>query len=236
MTDLIIGAGEVGTSLGLVLEKAGHDVGYIDMNGVKNLHLENDAIHICFPYSDSFVDQVDKYLEVYSAKNIIVHSTVEVGTTRKLGSDIAYSFVRGRHPHLDEQMTVFPKHIGAVNKSMAEEAAHYLRQVGFEMVVHDEPESVELGKLWDTTYYGICIAATKFAKQIADHYKLDWDAIAAVNSTYNRGMYRTEQEHFVRPQLDPTPGAIGGHCVVPNAAILQKTFDHPLLTAIVDAK
>ena len=235
LTDLIIGKGEVGLSLGKVLERVGHTVYYQDQGVITAPQLFYGAIHVCIPYSDTFVDTVKDYMTYnFTGDLVIIHSTVEVGTTRLLGDEYVYSFVRGRHPHLEDEMTKFTKHIGGINQERVVETAKYLQDVGFTTRIHETPEAVELGKLWDTTYFGICIAATKLAKEMADHYGIDYQEIAAINATYNSGMMAVDQPQFVRPQLIPPEGRIGGHCVTANTEILYKTFKHPLIKAVLD--
>jgi hypothetical protein len=50
------------------------------------------------------------------------------------------------------------------------------------------------------------------------------------------GVRAAGHPEFVRPDLIPTEGKIGGHCVRENSIILQKDFESKLLEAIVEAK
>lgn len=241
-TDVIMGAGEVGTALGEVIKKAGKSFVFEDPTIDTPLQPEEvELLHVCFPYGSEFVMAVWEAIKRFKPKHTIIHSTVEVGTTAKVASlanckNVSYSFIRGRHPDLKDQMTSFTKHIGNPDQLYRDEASLALRELGFTTMRHDTYEAVELGKLWDTTYYGICIAATKLAKEMADHYGVSWMDIGMMNGTYNEGMRQLGTEQFVRPELTPTPGTIGGHCVVPNAEILRHTFTSPLLDAVVEAK
>lgn len=226
--DLVIGYGEVGKGLKAIIPQAtALDIGdkYEGEVGVMN---------ITFGYSDSFVRDVQAYIELYKPELTIIHSTVPVGTTRKIG-DIAYSFVRGKHPDLSEMLN-YVRHVSAVNTKTSQRAAAYLTAHGFEVMIHETPEAVEFGKLFDTTYYGICIAAIKEFKRMADAYQVDWDDIAKINEAYNVGVRKKGKPEWVRPELQPTEGPIGGHCVVPNAKILHKDFDSKMLEMIEEAR
>lgn len=235
--DIIVGAGEAGQALGKVIEKAGKDYLLHDpAKGHSASGMKADVLHICFPYSEEFVSQAKEYIKKFQPNMTIIHSTVEVGTTRKVGENVVYSFIRGKHNiDMAEMMLINTKHLGCADPATLWKATSYLVNLGFETDPYNEPEVVEFGKLWDTTYYGICIAATKMAKSMADHYGLNWTYLAEMNSAYNEGAIKFNHPEWVRPELDPTPGPIGGHCVIPNTKILQKTFNHKLLDAVVEA-
>lgn len=236
MRHLVIGAGEVGTALyKIIVETWSKSEGQLIDKDFEGPIEEVEAMHICFPYSEDFVLQVQGYMLRFNPEVTIIHSTVQVGTTALIGGNTAYSFVRGSHPNL-ANMTTYTKHIGALSVQAILDAKCYLQEIGFMIELHGTPDVVELGKLWDTTYYGICIAATKLAKEMADYYEVDFADIARMIKTYNCGVIEEGRLHLCRPELEPTPGPIGGHCVVPNAKILQQTFTSPLLDAIVEAK
>ncbi|MCD6131922.1 MAG: hypothetical protein J7J61_07465, partial [Candidatus Hydrothermae bacterium] len=72
MKSLIIGAGEVGKSLYKVLK----NYHKIDIRDKKNQYLNKyEILHICFPYSKSFINYVKKYQNIYNPKYTIIHST-----------------------------------------------------------------------------------------------------------------------------------------------------------------
>jgi len=234
MIHLIIGKGEIGTALGRLIENSGQFVYYHDP--VK--HLEGghaDVTHICIPYSDNFVSDVNTLISRFSPDLTIIHSTVQIGTTSRCGDNVAYSFARGRHPTLDN-MVRETKHVGGVNPQVVEKAVDILKTIGFKTMAHDNPEVVELGKLLDTSYYGICLAFNKYSHSIAEDLGVNFEDIKQMNHTYNEGAKAEGWPQFVRPEIDYMPGPIGGHCVVPNARILGKKYPHKLLESIEEAK
>lgn len=229
--DLIVGHGQIGTALGKILN-------------IKNFHdpIKNEiftgtcrVLNICIPYSKKFVRAVQEAIYRFKPDFTIIHSTVAVGTTKKCGKKIAYSFVRSRHNTL-QNMTKHFKHLAATDPQTLKLAAAYLERAGFKVCLHENPDVVELGKLLDTTYYGLCIAYTKEAKRFSDYYGLNWKEIELMNKTYNYGYFAEGHDEFIRPNLVPMPGPIGGHCVVPNAKILAETFSSKVLKLIIESK
>ena len=108
MKSLIIGAGEIGQALEKVLNKY-YKVWIRDKDwGEEDIH--PDIIHICFPYSENFVSNVDKYQRQYDPKYTIIHSTVPVGTARNCSA--MHSPIIGIHPSLEQSLTTFTKFIG----------------------------------------------------------------------------------------------------------------------------
>ena len=112
MKHLVIGLGEVGSSLLHVLSRK------LDATGIDNgnvLHERFDAVHICFPYSKKFLGAVKNYKEQYLRKGgvCVIHSTVPIGTSRACGA--LHSPIRGIHPHLEKGILTFTKYIGGKN-------------------------------------------------------------------------------------------------------------------------
>jgi len=117
-----MGMGEVGKALKEVLETQKDDKVFtfdIESPGNRNYGSIN-VLHICFPYSKNFVDEVVHYICDYDTALVIIHSTVEVGTTRKIrgkvGGCVVHSPVRGKHPNMVEGLKIFVKYIGTDNE------------------------------------------------------------------------------------------------------------------------
>ncbi len=125
---LIIGNGEVGSSLKRVLEKRKkkQKCGIIDKKdsnykqSFKNITCK--TLHICCPYNKNFEKEVLKYCKTFVPELVIIHSTVPVGTTEALNytnfvantspaSHIVHSPVRGQHPTLDKALLTFVKYV-----------------------------------------------------------------------------------------------------------------------------
>ena len=156
MRTLIIGAGEIGKSLYEVF-KYHYDVDIIDKITITSGLLdEYEIMHICFPYSKDFVNQVEEYKKRYNPKYVIIHSTVPCGINEKLGT--VSSPTVGIHPHLVESLTTFTKFLGGKDAS---QVAQYFRRAGIKVYLTDSAHSTELKKIMSTTYYGMCIEYKK---------------------------------------------------------------------------
>ena len=88
--DLIIGNGEIGSSLYELLSSI-KQVSCLDCDNKKNvgpLPYSVDVLHVCVPFSENFVEQVVKYSETFEFKEIVIHSTVKPGTTLKVQNKV----------------------------------------------------------------------------------------------------------------------------------------------------
>lgn len=213
---LVIGAGEVGQSLYGVL-KSHYDVIIRDKDDV--VEGEFKVLHICYPPFENFVEVTKKYIDEYKPELVIVHSTVPVGTTRKIGGLAVHSPIRGVHPRLEDGIKTFVKYFGG---KKAKEAAKYFSDIGIKIQDFDKPETTELLKILSTTYYGWNIVFAKEAKRICDKLELDFDEVYTTsNKDYNDGYKKLGMEHVIRPVLKNIPGKIGGHCIVSNCELLD---------------
>ena len=146
---LIIGAGEVGKSLYNVLGPH-YDIAIRDKD--EEARGEFDVLHICYPLFENFVNVTKKYIEEYKPELVIVHSTVPVGTTRKIGALAVHSPIRGVHPRLEEGIKMFVKYFGG---EKAKEAARYFSDTGIKTRILDKPETTDLLKIFRHTYHGL---------------------------------------------------------------------------------
>ena len=82
--------------------------------------------------------------------------------------------------------------------------------------------TTEIGKLLDTSYYGLCIAWHGEMKKICNKFKVDFKkAVTGFNQTYNEGYKKLGKSNVMRPVLYPPKGGIGGHCICENAEIIK---------------
>lgn len=219
MRHLVIGLGEVGCAVKAVLNDKYDTVG-IDKDEEAEGRFE--FIHICYPYnakSKAFSSYTKSYQRKYLADGgvTVIHSTVPVGTSRKLNA--THSPIRGVHPHLKEGVKTFVKYFGGEG---ALAAATVFRACGVIAKVYDDAETPEAIKLWDTTQYGMMIVINKEIKTFCNRYGLDFEAIySQANRDYNEGYTVLGRKEVVRPILKHMDGVIGGHCVIPNAEILE---------------
>lgn len=218
LTQLVIGLGEVGEAMTAVLGCLGRDVHWPDGSA--------DVLHICFPWSDLFVSQVEAYQELYEADLVVVHSTIPIGTCDSHGW--VHSPVRGRHPDLEAGIRTFVKFFGG---NRAAEAAAIFQALGVKTIVTPKAAETEAAKLWELVQFGIQV---KVEQAIWDHCTelgIDPDLVyRQFAQTYNAGYRELVASHLTRPVLVHVPGPIGGHCVRQNAALL----DHPLARLVTE--
>jgi len=203
----IIGYGEVGKAIAKFYKKP----------KIKDLNRDDgltgvEILHICIPYTSDFVKIVKKEIKKIKPKLTIIHSTVAPGTTKKIGPMAVHSPVRGIHPHLHKGIKTFVKYIGADSKKAGNMAKRHLENLGIKAKVFYPSTTTEIGKLLSTTYY---------------------KAVTDFNQTYNQGYKKLGKENVIRPVLYPPKNGIGGHCIVPNAKILNKYLKSKIINLIL---
>lgn len=221
MKQYIIGLGEVGGALLEILQTEfevftydiGRDQELPVVPGVK-------VLHICFPYSSSFIAKVKEYYEALRPEYVVIHSTVPVGTTRQCGNDFVHSPIRGKHPKLAESVKVFAKFFGGL---CAKEVAAIFDQIGIRTVVTEKSEETEAMKLWDTEIYREAILLNRKIYRYCAEKGLDFNIVYTLaNKTYNEGYSKMGNPEYAKYILKYTEGPIGGHCVEPNHYLLNE--------------
>jgi len=205
---------------------------------------EVEILHVCIPWSKNFVGIVKKEIKKIKPKLTIIHSTIAPGTTKKIISDlpqayreIVHSPIRGMHPNLFKGIKNFVKYIGVDNKKAGEIAKRHLESLGIKTKVFIPSVTTEIGKLLDTSYYGLCIAWHGEMKKLCDKYRIDFEKVVTdFNKTYNEGYTKLRKTNVVRPVLYPPEDGIGGHCIYENAEILKKFFKSQSLDLILKYK
>jgi UDP-N-acetyl-D-mannosaminuronate dehydrogenase len=221
---IVVGLGEVGRPL-LELVREKHTAIGIDIEPVAT-DGECAVLHICYPFSDQFVRTTVKYIEQNCPALTIINSTVAPGTTRSvyryLHTPIVYSPIRGKHFKMKHDFLHYTKFIGGIDHKAALRAAEHFRSIGMKTKVVSSPETAELAKLTETTYFGLLIAWAQEAERYCNHLQVDYDQLVSF----------FDEIPFL-PRVKYVPGVIGGHCVMPNIQILKRIFESDLLDAIV---
>jgi len=221
-TIVIVGLGEVGTAIKKVEDVAKNETFVFEMNSIENPENNIDVMHICIPYSKEFVNVVTNYINSYTPKLVIVHSTTPPGTCDKLklGSPLVHSPVRGVHPNLYDGVMTFVKYVGGSEESCSLAIKH-LKSIGLKAERLGECKDTEMAKIISTTYYGANILFAKMVKEICDVHGYDYEKIyTKPNLTYNEGYKKLGMDCVIRPTLVPPNGKIGGHCVSQNFELL----------------
>ena len=240
----ILGFGEIGKAVAKFYGSADSpQVKIKDLNrddGLKDI----EVLHVCIPWSEKFVQIVKDEIKKTKPGLTIIHSTVAPGATKKIIDGlpracrgVVHSPVRGIHPYLFKGIKTFVKYIGADNKEAGKLAQKHLESLGIKTKVFFPSVTTEIGKLLDTTYYGLCIAWHGEMKNICDKFGIDLEeAVTDFNKTYNEGYKKLGKLNVSRPVLYPPEKSIGGHCVISNAEILKKYFKSKALDLILKYK
>jgi UDP-N-acetyl-D-mannosaminuronate dehydrogenase len=222
----VAGLGAVGKPLAALLADThpvtAFDVDHPPLDTLRPIEI----LHICYPFEiGDFLATSAAYISGLQPAVTVVNSTVPVGTTRKLaelsGTPVVHSPVRGKHHRMREDLSKYAKFIGALDRESGAKVAEHFAGAGLRTRVHIPPETTELAKLTETTYFALMIAWAQEVERFADQAQVDYDAVAS---------FYEEIGFF--PPVKYFPGVIGGHCVVPNIELLSRLDDTTLLRAI----
>ena len=225
---LVVGLGEVGGALRTVLEAKG-PLSVLDVEPVE-IAGPISVMHVCFPFQQrrGFVPAVVERIKQFAPSLTIINSTVLPGTTRAIasatGAAVAYSPIRGKHAKMVQDLGHYTKFVASPDPETARRAEEHFRSLGMRTSIMAEPETLELAKLAETTYFGIQIAFAQELNRYADR----------VGGKYSEAVKFFEEVKFL-PPVTYFPGFIGGHCVIPNIHLLQEIEGSPLLDAILES-
>jgi UDP-N-acetyl-D-mannosaminuronate dehydrogenase len=225
---LIVGyKGEIGSGLTKVIESSNkYNLFKKDIEDIE-IKEKIDIMHICIPYFDNFIDIVVDYINKYKPELVIINSTLRPGMTQKIYEKIkcriVHSPVRGKHPNIDGGLLKAVKFIGPIDNESGDIAKEHFESIGIKTEVLKSPIETELGKLFSTTYYALCIAYHQEMERICKKFNADFDqTVTRFNETYN-DLCREINPKVIRPIL--FPGQIGGHCLMPNIKLLKKDME-----------
>ena len=234
----IIGTGEVGSAIKKIVERR-YKVFSKDRKNdfIKGQKIE--ILHICIPYSKDFITIAVKAIRDYKPLLTIIESTVAPGTTDKIHKQtkilICHSPIRGIHPNLYVGIKTFVKYIGPTSKKAGAKAQRYYEKLELKTEIFKNAKSTEMAKLFDTAYYAWNIVFQKELYKICQKEKVPVEEVYEKwNETYNQGYTKLKKIKVVRPVLINCPGKIGGHCLIPNCKILEKSLLNPISKIVLN--
>jgi UDP-N-acetyl-D-mannosaminuronate dehydrogenase len=235
MNHLIVGYGEIGKAVAGIINETGIDI--VDEGFTRpGPNREFDIMHVCFPYGDEFTKQVAEYCDEFLPKYVIIYSTVAIGTTdmiaNYIGGKIAHSPVEGKHPDLELSMRNMPRWIGVTEKRTGQYFTAFFEEKGLRTHVVDDPKFTEFLKLRSTSKYGINLMWADYEEGVASDLGMDFKLINEFDADYNKLYREMGLPQFQRYLVTPPNGKIGGHCVVPNAAILNEQYPNEFLAKL----
>jgi UDP-N-acetyl-D-mannosaminuronate dehydrogenase len=218
----------VGAALAAVLDRK-ESVLRHDLDRVK-IDEPIGTMHLCIPFQSphQFETVALGYINRFQPALTIINSTVLPGTTRaiaeKSGSSVAYSPVRGKHVRMEQDLVHYYKFVAAPGRADAVSAEAHFQAASIKTRRMTEVESLELAKLAETTYFGVCIAFAQEMNRYAER----------VGGDYSEAIDFFEEVDFL-PRQRYFPGFIGGHCVIPNIKLLLQIAPSQALEAILDS-
>lgn len=245
--DIVVGLGEIGSPILQLLSKTKIVVGFDikkelmdEKKFTKYSSLETDFMHICIPFTKKFITNVTALTKQLRPKGIVIHSTIEPNTTKKLQQKLSipviYSATRGVHKRMLYDLKRYTKFYAiekdAPNSKWA--ALTYkktLEKCGVKTKQMSSPLTLELAKIiCDTSYYGWLITYAQLSNMIAINNKVDYDEMWS---------FADEIHKFLGNRPKMYPGVIGGHCVIPNLDLINnetlnfiKTFNNKYMKKI----
>ena len=228
MTDLVIGYGEVGHALEEILNER-YETKIHDPPKERLAPEGKYAwLHICIPYTESFVKTVDFYMKQFSPEHTVIHSTVPVGTTRALSYlyHVTYSPIRGEHPELVRYLRKFPKWIATTDDT--NEVLSHFQACGISMRLAPSIEALEWFKLLETFEYAYRIVLWQEIERQVNRRDIRGGATKnEVLSALQEWFFEKRAVYDGERGLVPIMfgGVIKGHCLMPNVELLK-----PLMT------
>tara|TARA_B100001146_G_scaffold206380_1_gene200975 strand:- start:1469 stop:2236 length:768 start_codon:yes stop_codon:yes gene_type:complete len=226
---VVVGLGEIGRPIQKLISKSELTVGF-DVNKKlmnveqfqKNTNIPTKTLHICIPFRNNFHQNVISVCDKFSPKCLVIHSTVQPYTTKKLQNKLTipviFSPIRGVHKRMSYDLKRYTKFFAieshAPKKTWAITTySNLMKKCGVKTKKMSDPITLELAKIiCDTSYYGWLINYAQMSKMIATKNNVDYDEMWT---------FSDEIEKFLGNRPKMRPGYIGGHCVIPNLELVQ---------------
>jgi len=219
MNVLILGAGQVGSALATLI-KHKYPVTVMDREA---RHVEGewtfDVLHVCYPYSEWFVNNTCFYIDKFKPKLMLIESTVKPKTTWKLHNyypdqPLCHSPVRGCHSSLLWGLETYTKFIGPCTVKAGLMAERYYKSLGLKTYVAKGPTETECAKLMNLSYYAAQIALFQEFERKKEEYNLEYGDVLRFFET------TTEESRGEVPRPIFKGECIGGTCVMPGLNML----------------
>jgi hypothetical protein len=234
MKILIFGKGTVGTALGELIEKGGHEVAYQD----KHAFIENrkwDIIHITFPMKemDAWIGLINGYsLYNFSCKYLIIESSIIPQALDHLEHPcIIYSPIRATEAIMPLQLKTEKKFWAFVEDPPIKdqyEVIKYFNSVYPQGTLRfDDAKALAFGKMLEVVDFGLQIIFAQQVKLECDKHGWNFDEAyteyrkhSQYGADYNK-LKKGAPKQWIKRAIF-RPGVIGGKCVIQDAKLLQE--------------
>jgi len=230
-TVVVAGCGEIGKPIFQLCQG-----GFAQVIAEDPVHGESEearypvaALHVAIPGSlPNFVEIVDAYIKKYDPGVVLINSSTVPGFTDTLveafGEDkVVHTQVHGKHhgDRMRRDMLRYPKFVATRSDAAFDKAREVFIAMGHppENIRRlSSPLAGEMTKLLATTYFGYLIAWTQEVERLCDQSGVSYEDLMAFTELQTDD-FRIDNKF---------PGVIGGHCVMPNIAILRESYPSPL--------
>jgi len=244
---LVVGFGQIGHAIAKIDKDHGIHVEIVDpfLNLDADNRIEYDIVHICFPFKDvsQFIQGISIVESKFRFKDLIIASTIPpfILSSIRLNYDrhcYMHAPVRGTHPEIEAGLYKYCRMVAPIIPDQIEQVKNlskiYFPQIGIPHGIMHCADETSLGKIMSTTWYAMLIAFVNQFQQICDWYHVDfdeayksWNNTDDIGSVYfktdlkdNEGVRKMAPNRLPRPTM--RPGAIGGHCLMPNLTLLKE--------------
>lgn len=220
MADIVLGMGEVGSTIFGLMESRGYACVGIDADPSRSRAgdaTNADFLHVCIPGSlESFQEIVLEQVRTHRPNAILVHSTVRPGTAAALQAETKTPVVsapaRGVHRRFMQDMVRYTKFV-ACDIEPGPKVVSGIEGRFVKVVWISSTRTAELAKiLTDTTYYGWLINYAQITAMICQREGIDYDEMWT---------FADEIHQYLGNRPKMFPGIIGGHCVIPNLSLID---------------
>jgi UDP-N-acetyl-D-mannosaminuronate dehydrogenase len=228
--NIVAGLGEIGKPIQKLLSKHTITVGFDKnsslMNNIIFKKYENYPtrfLHICIPFTNSFIKNCVELSKEFSPQILVIHSTISPGITQelqqKLDIPVIYSATRGVHKRMLNDLKKYTKFYAIEKNSpkakwASTQFSKLWNKCGVKSKKMSDPITLELAKIVvDTSYYGWLINYAQISNMIAKKYGVDYDEMWSFSDEIQKYLGN-------RPKM--FPGFIGGHCVIPNLSLINE--------------
>ena len=227
--DVVAGMGEIGRPIQKLISKGEFTVGF-DINQTlmnadkfkKNIDVPTRILHICIPFTNNFHKNVITLCDKFSPKCLVIHSTLQPYTTKKLQGKLTipviFSPTRGVHKRMLYDLKRYTKFF-AIEPDAPKKAwavtmySKLMKKCHVKTKKMSDPITLELAKIiCDTSYYGWLISYAQLSKMVAIKNNVNYDEMWT---------FADEIQKFLGNRPKMRPGNIGGHCVIPNLELVR---------------
>lgn len=235
----ILGYGEIGKAMARICREAGFRALVRELKYDEIKKNKIDYLHINIPEKDpeNFIKVVVNNIKELKPMLTVINSSTTPGTTQKIAvltkANIVHSPVIGVHPDLYLSIKkYFVKVIGPTSDLSRKLAIGHFRKLKLKSIFYKSSNDSEAAKILDLVYYAWNIVYCKWVKEMCDKNGLNFNQVYTMqNRIYNNG-YKKLLPDVARPILFPVPGAIGGHCTIPDTVIFHR-YSPSRLTAYI---